>query len=101
MHVTLVHIHVVADHVDDFLAEMRANHEASIREPGNVRFDVLRSASDPTRFVIYEAYVDEDGARAHKETAHYLAWRDAVAPWMAEPRQGDPYVGLLPEVPAG
>lgn len=98
MHVTLVHIHVVADHVDDFVAEMRANHEASIREPGNARFDVLQSTADPTRFVIYEAYIDADAARAHKETAHYLAWRDAVAPWMVEPRHGDPYLGLMPEV---
>jgi autoinducer 2-degrading protein len=100
MHVTLVHIHVVADHVDDFLAEMRANHEASIREPGNARFDVLQSPTDPTRFVVYEAYVDEAASRAHKETPHYLAWRDAVASWMAEPRHGDQYIGLLPELPA-
>ncbi len=99
MHVTLVHIHVLPDHVDEFLDAMRANHEASIREPGNARFDVLRSADDPTRFVIYEAYLDEAAARAHKETSHYLAWRDTVASWMAEPRHGDLYEGLLPEVP--
>ena len=34
---------------------------------------------------------------AHKETAHYAAWRDAVAGWMAEPRQGVKHVGLFPE----
>jgi autoinducer 2-degrading protein len=30
------------------------------------------------------------------ETAHYLAWRDAVAGMMAEPRRGEPMNGLLP-----
>lgn len=100
MQVTLVHVHVVPEHVDDFLAATRRNHEGSVAEPGNVRFDILQSADDPTRFVFYEAYVDAAAARAHKETAHYLAWRDAVAPWMAEPRQGVPYVGLLPEAAA-
>jgi len=28
---------------------------------------------------------------AHKETAHYAAWRDAVAPMMAQPRIGVKY----------
>ena|SRR5438128_382975 len=101
MHVTLVHIHVQPANLGLFLAATRANHEASVREPGNLRFDVLQSADDPTRFVLYEAYVDEDAAKAHKETSHYAAWRDAVTPSMAEPRQGVRYVGLFPEVRAG
>ena len=97
MHVTLVHVRVLPDHVDAFLAAMRANHEGSVREPGNLRFDVLRDPADPTHFLIYEAYVDADAAAAHKTTAHYLAWRDRVAPMLAEPRRGEPWDGLLPE----
>ena len=88
MHVTLVHVRVLADQLDAFLDAMLANQAASVREPGNVRFDVLRDPADPTRFLIYEAYVDADAAAAHKTTAHYLAWRDRVAPMMAEPRRG-------------
>jgi autoinducer 2-degrading protein len=99
MYVTLVHVQVAAEAVEAFIDASRANHEGSIREPGCIRFDVLQAADDPARFVLYEAYVDEDAARAHKETAHYREWRDAVAPWMAEPRRGDRYVGLFPEQP--
>jgi (4S)-4-hydroxy-5-phosphonooxypentane-2,3-dione isomerase len=99
MHVTLVHVRVLPGSVDAFVDATRANHEASIREAGNLRFDVLRSLDDPTAFILYEAYVDEAAARAHKETGHYLEWRDAVAGWMAEPRHGVRYDGLLPEVP--
>ncbi len=101
MHVTIVHIHVLPDHVEEFIAVTRANHEGSIREPGNLRFDILQSADDPTRFVFYEAYVDAAAAQAHRETPHYLAWRDTVAGWMVEPRQGVRYTGLLPEVEPG
>lgn len=97
MHVTLVHVHVKPGHVDDFLRASQANHEASVREPGNRRFDVLQSSDDPARFVLYEAYATAEDAAAHKQTAHYLAWRETVADWMAEPRQGIPYHGLLPE----
>lgn len=97
MHVTLVHVHVKPDHIDDFIAATKRNHEASIREAGNRRFDVLQSPDNPEQFVLYEAYVSAEDAAAHKQTAHYSAWRDAVADWMAEPRQGIRYEGLFPQ----
>jgi (4S)-4-hydroxy-5-phosphonooxypentane-2,3-dione isomerase len=96
MHVTLVHVRVLPGRVADFVAATRANHLASVEEPGNLRFDVLQAPDDETRFILYEAYADAHAAAAHKETAHYLAWREAVAPMMAEPRRGEPFVGLLP-----
>lgn len=99
MHVTLVHVHVRPEAVGDFLEATRRNHEASVAEPGNLRFDVLRSEDDPSRFILYEAYQDEAAARAHKETAHYAAWRDAVAGLMVEPRVGIRYEGILPRAP--
>jgi autoinducer 2-degrading protein len=94
MHVTLVHVRVRPEYVDAFIDATRTNHEASIREPGNIRFDVLRSADEPERFVIYELYRDAESAAAHKETAHYLAWREQVADWMAEPRTGVAYEAI-------
>ncbi len=97
MHVTFVHVRVLPDQLDAFLEATRANHESSVLEPGNLRFDVLRDPADPTRFVLYEAYLDAAAAAVHKTTAHYLAWRDRVAPMMAEPRRGEPWEGLLPE----
>ena len=33
---------------------------------------------------------------AHKETKHYLAWRDAVASMMAEPRTSVKFTNLFP-----
>ena len=96
MHVTLVHVHVKPGHVDDFIAATAANHAASVQETGNRRFDVLQSPDDPCRFILYEAYATATDAAAHKDTAHYLAWRESVADWMAEPRRGMPYNGLYP-----
>ena len=97
MYVTLVHAHVKLDRLADFIEATRKNHEASVMEPGNLRFDVLQLVEDPSRFILYEAYRDEAAAKAHKETPHYAAWRDAVADLMAEPRQGVRYDGLMPE----
>ncbi len=96
MHVTIVQVHVKPEHVEDFIAATRANHEGSVAEPGNRRFDVLQDPEDPTRFVLYEAYVNAEAAAAHKQTAHYQRWRAAVEPWMAAPRTSKVYQGLFP-----
>ena len=88
MHVTLVHVSVKPEHVAAFVAATRDNHAGSIREPGNARFDVLQSEEDPTRFVLVEMFRDTDAAAAHKNTTHYLTWRDEVAEMMASPREG-------------
>jgi autoinducer 2-degrading protein len=96
MHVNLVHVQVKPAHIDDFIAATKLNHEASIQESGNRRFDVLQSPENPGHFILYEAYASADAAAVHKQTAHYLAWRDMVADWMAEPRQGVRYEGLFP-----
>jgi len=97
MQVTLVKVSVKPDRVEDFIEATRANHEGSVQEPGNRRFDILQDAADPTHFVLYEAYASADDAAAHKATPHYLAWRDTVAEMMAEPREGLPFVGLFPK----
>jgi quinol monooxygenase YgiN len=61
-----------------------------------VRFDLLQDRDDPTRFVLVEIYRGSEAAAAHKQTAHYAAWRDAVATLMAEPRSSVKYVNVSP-----
>ena len=96
MHTTIVHVTVKPEYIDDFIEACRLNHESSVQEPGNRRFDVLQLSDDPAKFVLYEAYVSAEDAAAHKQTEHYLTWRDTVADWMAQPRQGVSYNGLYP-----
>jgi autoinducer 2-degrading protein len=97
MIVTIVHIEVKPENIEPFIRATTENHLESVKEPGNLRFDLLRNEKDPTRFVLYEAYLDEKAAAAHKETAHYLKWRETVAPWMATPREGIRYTGIQPQ----
>ncbi|MCP4131251.1 MAG: antibiotic biosynthesis monooxygenase [bacterium] len=88
MIVTTVAVYVKEEHIDEFISITIENHKGSIQEPGNLRFDVLRSVDDPCRFTLYEAYESEEAAAAHKNTAHYLKWRETVADWMDKPREG-------------
>src|SRR6266852_4000382 len=89
-----VQVHVKPDTVAAFRAATLANAQASVLEPGIARFDVIQSQEDPTRFVLVEVYRNAGAPAAHKETAHYLAWRDAVAELMAEPRTSIKYQNI-------
>jgi (4S)-4-hydroxy-5-phosphonooxypentane-2,3-dione isomerase len=97
MIVTIVSVRVKPGTREAFIKATVRNHEASVREPGNMRFDLLQDEADPESFVLYEAYATKENASAHKETAHYLAWRDEVAGMMAEPRKGRPLSAIRPE----
>ena len=95
----IVHVHarVKPDAVEAFRAASVDNARQSVREPGVARFDVVQAADDPTRFVLVEVYRTADAPAAHKVTAHYARWCDAVADLMAEPRTSAKYVNVAPE----
>ena len=97
MIVTMVHIWVKDQFVDDFIRAAIDNHENTVKEPGNIRFDFLSDVSDKTKFVLYEVFESEEAVAAHKATAHYLRWRDTVKDMMAEPRYGVKYNILEPK----
>jgi quinol monooxygenase YgiN len=96
MLIVIVNVLVAADGVEAFKAATLANARASIEEPGIARFDVIQDRDEPTRFVLIEVYRDEQAPAAHKLTAHYQAWRDAVAPLMAAPRTSQRFTNVAP-----
>jgi (4S)-4-hydroxy-5-phosphonooxypentane-2,3-dione isomerase len=97
MHIVHVHVHVRPEWIEAFKQATLENAAKSIQEAGNVRFDVLQQSEDPTRFVLVEIYKTAEASAAHKETAHYKLWRDAVMKMMTEPRQGIRYNNIFPE----
>ncbi len=97
MLVVHVHVHVKPEHLEAFKAATLANARQSVREPGISRFDVVQQADDPTRFVLVEVYRTAAAPAAHKDTPHYQAWRDTVAPMMAEPRTSVKFGNLFPD----
>jgi autoinducer 2-degrading protein len=92
-----VHVQVHSESVGAFIEATLENARNSIREPGIARFDVVQQTEDATRFVLVEVYRDEAATKAHKETAHYATWRNAVAPMMSAPRSGIRFSNLFPE----
>jgi len=91
-----VHVNVKPEFIDAFKQATIENARASLREPGVARFDVIQQADNPSRFILVEVYRSAEAPAQHKETAHYLAWRDTVTPMMVEPRTGVKYSNLFP-----
>ncbi len=100
MIVTCVYIRVKPENLNSFIDATTENHKGSVREEGNLRFDLVQKADDPYSFMIYEAYESETAAAEHKKTAHYLKWREEVEEYMAEPRHGVRYNIIEPNDPA-
>ena len=92
-----VNVRVKPEFVEAFLEASLENARSSLQEPGISRFDVLQRNDDATRFVLSEVYRTPEDASAHKETAHYRKWRDAVAEMMAEARSSVQFQNAFPE----
>ena len=102
MYVVCVTVKVKPGRGDEFAEVARRDHEGTIQEPGNLRFDVLRAVTpaapgEPELFFLYEVYRSEADFLAHQQTPHFLLFREESADLMAEPRQSVKYTSLLPE----
>jgi (4S)-4-hydroxy-5-phosphonooxypentane-2,3-dione isomerase len=97
MLVVMVHCHIKPEHIDAFRAASLENARNSVQEPGIVRFDVIQQDDDPTRFMLVEIYRSAEAPAQHKETQHYLTWRDTVTDMFVEPRVGVKYHNLFPD----
>src|SRR5258705_10681399 len=92
-----VQVQVKPEFVEPFIRATLENARQSVREPGIARFDVVQQPDDPARFVFVEVYRTPEAAAAHKETKHYQAWRDLVAPMMAVSRSSVKFANVFPE----
>lgn len=100
-YVAVVDVNVVEGKEDDFLGASLDNARSSVREKMNERFDVLQDTSDPSKFALVEIYRTASGPTDHKDTAHYLAWRETVADMMASPRAATQWDTIFPSFASG
>ena len=97
MHMIVVRLEVKPSRVDDFLKLVTFNATESRKEPGNLRFDVVRSVDTPALFRLYEVYRDAEAVSAHQATAHYARWRAEIEALLVTPRVSEKFVSVFPE----
>ncbi|MCE1253299.1 MAG: antibiotic biosynthesis monooxygenase [Anaerolineae bacterium] len=84
----LVQIQIKPEFSQEFINATAKNVNASRKEPGIIRFDLLQPADEQERFYLLEEYETSEAVTAHKQTAHYFEWRETVEKMMAIPRKG-------------
>lgn len=82
---TVVQLHVDRAAVDVVLDLLRELAEASRRERGCTRFEVLQAAAEPTRFVTVERWDSDLAADLHRRSAHVQAALARLGPLLAAP----------------
>jgi autoinducer 2-degrading protein len=69
--VLIAELQVKPDSVEKFLPLILANAQASVQnEPGCLQFDVTQQADDPTKFALYEVYIDAAAFESHGKQPH-------------------------------
>jgi len=96
MFIVHVFVQVKPGYIEAFRQATLENASASIKEPGIARFDVLQEDARPEAFVLVEVYRTKDDPARHKETDHYLRWRDTVEEMIAIPRSKKIYANVFP-----
>ena len=62
----IVQATIVPDRMAEFLKLIKTNAEETRKEPGCLRFDVLRSQDSPNEFFFYELYTGPSAIDYHK-----------------------------------
>lgn len=72
----------------------RAFGEASRKEDGNLRFDVLQRIGQTNHFSIVEAWKDANARNAHATAAHSKQFREQLQALLRSPYDERPHAGL-------
>jgi quinol monooxygenase YgiN len=86
------YIEVVPNAVDSAAALLGRHRDASRKEDGNLRFDVLQEVARPNRFALLEAWKDKAALEGYEKAESTLHFRDKLKAIQAAPP--DERVGL-------
>jgi quinol monooxygenase YgiN len=76
----VTHIDVTNDHKDDCVALLRAMSGDTIKEPGNLRYDVFAQKNRPNHFTVVEAWAGRKALADHAAAAHTRMFRQQLLP---------------------
>lgn len=76
LHIHAIDYDVVPGQVDNFLAALKENGAASVKEPGCREFDIAVSENDPNHVFIFEVYDNAAAAQAHTATDHFKKYKE-------------------------
>jgi autoinducer 2-degrading protein len=77
--VNAIDLDIAPAEIDKFLAAIKENGAASVKEPGCREFNIMVSATDPNHVFLFEVYDNDAAAQAHRTTEHFKKYAATTA----------------------
>jgi (4S)-4-hydroxy-5-phosphonooxypentane-2,3-dione isomerase len=77
--VNAIDLDIAPAEIDKYLAAIKENGAASVKEPGCREFNIMVSATDPNHVFLFEVYDNDAAAQAHRTTEHFKKYAATTA----------------------
>ncbi|PWJ42349.1 putative quinol monooxygenase [Sediminitomix flava] len=98
MHIRIIKLYIDPNHLDTFREVTKKNFEASIKEEGVIRFDIMEDAERVGEYTILEVFKSSEDREKHFTTAHFKEWDKVAVPLFIAPLESRQYNSVFPDV---
>lgn len=82
--IVIARIQVVKGKENEYLSLVEPLMEASKTESGNLVYSLYQSTQNPSEFMVYEEYINEDAFNEHCKTGLFQSFGERVKPILAK-----------------
>ncbi len=84
LYINAVDLDIQPGQIDQFLAQLKVNGAAAVKEPGCREFNITVSQKDPIHVFIFEVYDNATALDAHRATDHFKSYAAATKDMVAK-----------------
>jgi (4S)-4-hydroxy-5-phosphonooxypentane-2,3-dione isomerase len=84
LYVNAVDLDIVPAEMDHYLAAVKENGAAAVKEPGCREFNILVSQKEPNHVFLFEVYDNAAALEAHRATEHFKKYAATTANMVAK-----------------
>ena len=91
-----VMLRVKPDQIDAFKKATQEIVEASLKEPGCIRFEVYQQEDIENKFLFWQIFTDEKAADTHLASVHAKKWSEATKALITGTGTGSQFKAVFP-----
>jgi (4S)-4-hydroxy-5-phosphonooxypentane-2,3-dione isomerase len=84
LYINAVNLDIAPGQIDKFLAALKENGAAAVKEPGCREFNITVAQNDPNHVFIFEVYDSAAALDAHRATDHFKKFAAATKDMIAK-----------------
>lgn len=82
----IVHIDIKPEYIYECIVATKIAQEKTLQETGCHLYTINKDKNTFSSIFLVEVYENNDAIEIHKNTQHFIEWRDTVEPYMNKPR---------------